>query len=290
MNKYDVRNNEKLRASFNELTRKTFGFDFVNWYDKGHWQEKYIPYVCIKDDKVVSNVSVNIMDFEVNGEVKHLIQLGTVMTDEEYRGQGLNRQLMEEILEEYQGKVDGIYLFGNDSVLEYYPKFGFKPAKEYEYSKAVQKGAHGYEIEKVDMSDEAACQRLYAAITGGCANDGFFMCDNLGLYQFWLVWNMENVYYVPEAEAYVIAEAENGRLFISQVFGGKELDMDRFAVAVGALVEGGLEEISLGYTPINKESYTVKEHKEEDCTLFVLGTELEKMLEDKIIFPIMSHA
>ena len=29
--------------------------------------------------------------------------------------------MMEAVLEEYAGKVDGIYLFGNDSVLDYYP-------------------------------------------------------------------------------------------------------------------------------------------------------------------------
>ena len=128
-----VKNDDRLRESFNELTRKTFCFDFVSWYETGHWGEMYLPHVLVDGDKVISNVSVNLMQFDLNGEKKNYIQLGTVMTDPEYRDQGLNRFIMEQILREYEGKVDGIYLFGNDSVLDYYPKFGFRPSKEYEY-------------------------------------------------------------------------------------------------------------------------------------------------------------
>lgn len=31
-----VRDNDKLRKSFNELTRQTYGFDFADWYEAGH--------------------------------------------------------------------------------------------------------------------------------------------------------------------------------------------------------------------------------------------------------------
>ena len=116
-----VRGNDALRASFNELTRQTFGFDFVNWYEAGHWGDFYVPHVLLDGEKVVSNVSVNFMQFDLQGKKKNYIQLGTVMTDKNYRGQGLNRELMERILSEYEGKVNGIYLFGNDDVLDYYP-------------------------------------------------------------------------------------------------------------------------------------------------------------------------
>ncbi len=82
---------------------------------------------------LISNVSVNIMQFDLLGEKKNYIQLGTVMTDRKYQGQGWNRKIIEQVLQEYKNTVDGIYLFGNDSVLHYYPKFGFQPSKEYEY-------------------------------------------------------------------------------------------------------------------------------------------------------------
>lgn len=34
-------------------------------------------------------------------------------------------------------KFDGIYLYGNDTVLDLYPKFGFVTATEYQYTKQI---------------------------------------------------------------------------------------------------------------------------------------------------------
>lgn len=285
--KYDVRNNDSLRASFNELTRNTFEFDFTDWYARGHWQEKYIPNVIVDGDKVVSNISVNLMQFEIDGESRHFIQLGTVMTDKQYRGQGLNRQLMEQILEEYRDKTDGIYLFANDDVLEYYPKFGFQSALEYVYGKKVRKQVQSYEMEKVDLSDEVACGKLYAAINSGSKNDGFPMQDNLGLYQFWLAAGYkENVYCVPEINAYVIAAVKQDALLIYQIWCQTELDVDRLAASFGSEIQ----EVNLGFTPIRKEDYERKVRKVEDSTLFVTGECLEEILKNKIMFPLLSHA
>lgn len=80
-----VKNNDIIRKSFNELTRNTFCFDFVNWYQSGHWGELYIPHVLLDGEKVISNVSVNLMQFDMCGQKKNYLQLGTIMTDLRYR-------------------------------------------------------------------------------------------------------------------------------------------------------------------------------------------------------------
>lgn len=315
----DVRNDEKLRASFNELTRKTFYFDFVSWYENGHWQDKYIPHVLVDNGKVVSNVSVNLMQLKVGEKMKSFIQLGTVMTDPDYRNQGLNRYIMEQILERYKGKADGIYLFGNDSVLDYYPKFGFKSALEYEYSRKVKGNAYGeaegceskekmhgmgkcvpYEIEKVDLSEQDASagftarEKLYAAIydcDGANPNDGFSMCDNLGLYQFWLAADFgESVYYVPEVGCYVLADVDGEVLHIHQIVGKQELDVDRFVAAFVTVFGEPVIEVKLHFTPMRKDDYEISIHKEEDCTLFILGEDLQIVEREKLMFPEISHA
>lgn len=292
----NIKEDEKLRASFNELTRKTFGFDFEEWYQKGHWQEKYIPHVIVDKDKVVSNVSVNLMQFMTEEGMRTYIQLGTVMTDPEYRGQGLNRYIMEWIIEEYRDKVDGIYLFGNDSVLGYYPKFGFKQGKEYVYTYELQdsNGKEAYTSVQTDMSDKKACNKFYEAIGKddrpeklSNANDDFYMCNNLGLYQFWLAADYgDSVYYMPEIDGYVVADMEGTTLVLQQIFAAKEVEMERLAKAFGA----DITNIRLGYTPVNRVNYKVDEYKEEDCTLFVIGEQLETELQKKIFFPVMSHA
>lgn len=152
----NYRDNAELRTSFNELAKATFGLDFEDWYQNGYWTDRYNPHSIVMDGKVVANVSVNRTDFEWNDEMKHFLQLGTVMTDEAYRSRGLIRRIMEEIDAEYAGKVDGIYLFANNSVLDFYPKFGFAPAKQYEYVREAKTEVNvpAVPAKKVSMADK----------------------------------------------------------------------------------------------------------------------------------------
>lgn len=291
-----VKNNDLIRNSFQELTRQTFGFDFVDWYESGHWGELHIPHVLLDGEKVISNVSVNLMQFDICGQKKSYVQLGTVMTDLKYRGQGLNRWLMEQILQECKGKVDGIYLFANDSVLDYYPKFGFKSSKEYEYYMDCDhiKHVNPYRFEIVDMSQNEQSERVYDVIRNYSSqgdsqnqNDGMYMSENIGLYQFWLAAEYgNNLYYLPENDIYVVANVEGQVLHIQQIFGKQPIEMERLVKTFGQ----DIHEAVLGYTPIKKEQFLVREHKEEDCTLFILGEDLQCIERNKMIFPVLSHA
>ncbi|MCI9078228.1 MAG: GNAT family N-acetyltransferase [Lachnospiraceae bacterium] len=292
----NVRDNDILRNSFNILVRKTFCFDFTEWYNAGYWGEMYIPHVLSDGERVVSNVSVNIMQFDICGIKKNYIQLGTVMTDSEYCGKGLNRYIMENILEKYRDSTDGIYLFANDTVLDYYPKFGFVPSKEYEYFMPCSGMADvkPYVLERASISQERHSVGLYNAITGYCNDDGFtnqndrmYMDKNPGLYQFWMAEGFwERIYYIPEKGAYVAADMEGKVLHIYQVFGKKYIETRRLAKSFGE----GVEEVVTGYTPVCKEEFQIREHKEEDCTLFIMGEDLQRIEKDKIMFPVLSHA
>lgn len=297
----NIRDQKDLRDGFNELTRKTFCFDFTTWYQMGQWNKyKYIPHVLICNDKVVSNVSANVMHFCVNGQIKNYIQLGTVMTDSEYRGQGFNRYLMETVLDEYAGKTDGIYLFGNDSVLDYYPKFGFRAIREFSYgiTKDSEKWrqTEAYTLKKADIQDKSVFDGLYAAIVRadkakGVKNpeDAFYMFDNVGLYEFWFNHGYgEKIYYIPETDSYIVAEVKGEKLTVYQTFGNCEPDI--FRIKDFFALSTSISEIELGYTPMQKDIYVVKEHKEEDCTLFVIGDDLTGMETMKCMFPVLSHA
>ena len=104
---------ERSRHMLNELTRKTFGFDFEGWVTGGYFEGDYIPYSLIENGMMLSNVSANKMQFDQNGTVKNYIQIGTVMTDTDHRGQGLAAQLMQHVISTYENECDGIYLFAN---------------------------------------------------------------------------------------------------------------------------------------------------------------------------------
>ncbi len=296
-----VRNNDLLRDSFNKLTKTTFGFDFTDWYEAGGWGELYVPYVMMDGNQVVSNVSVNRIRFDLGGVKKDYIQIGTVMTDEKYRGQGLNGKLMEHILKEFEGTVDGIYLFGNDSVLNYYPKFGFRVSKEYEYymvfdgiSGSSIESLEPYEIQKLDMAQNGKKEALYREIRNYFTdpenknqNDGMYMSENLGLYQFWMAAGFGDcIYYMPETGTYVAANVEGQVLRVEQVFGKRLVEIPRLARSFGK----GIRQAVLGYTPVHKELFQVREHKEEDSTLFIMGEDLQRIEEKQMMFPVLSHA
>ncbi|HBG11095.1 MAG TPA: GNAT family N-acetyltransferase, partial [Clostridium sp.] len=113
-----MKEDNALRRSYNRLAEKTFGLSFEEFYQNGYWTDKYIPYSLIDDGKVIANASVNILKASYNGQEKRCIQIGTVMTDSDYRNQGLSRYLIERILSEWKETCDTMYLFANDSVLD----------------------------------------------------------------------------------------------------------------------------------------------------------------------------
>lgn len=292
----NYRNNDALRKSFNELAMKTFDIHFEDWYQNGYWGEKYNPYSIVMDGKVVSNVSVNHMNFLRNGERKFFIQLGTVMTDDSYRNRGFIRQIMEEIERDYEKKADGFFLFSNDSVLDFYPKFGFHKSNEYQYAKetaatvqtiAGQSAAAKMTIEQIPMRDKTAWTLLEKAMLKSIPQSSFEMIDNRELILFYVTKYMqENVYYHKEQDAYVIAEMENDNLLIHNIFSSAPADIGQIVKSFG----NGIRQVTLGFTPMDCNGYTKGLRKEEDCTLFLKGKEFEHFAQDGLMFPTLSHA
>lgn len=282
----DYRNNVALRKSFNELAGKTFGINFEDWYQNGFWTDKYNPYSIVIDEKIVANVSVNQTDMCFDGKVKHFIQLGTVMTDEAYRNQGLIREIMEQIDADYQGKVDGMYLFSNDSVVTFYPKFGFQKGVEYQYTKQItNKGKN--QFEKIVMDNATAWRQLENVMEQSVFHGRFDMINNKELNMFYVTkYLQESVYYHKDTDTYVIADVENDKIFIQNVFSGKLTELDDILMLFGE----DIREVTLGFTPIDTESYQMTELHEEDCTFFVKGKELEIMEREKLRIPALSHA
>lgn len=277
------RDNKELRLSFNEMAKKNFSIDFEDWYQNGFWSDKYNPYSIEFKGEIIANVSVNIMDFILNGEEVNLIQLGTVMTKEGYKNKGLIRVLMDEIDKDYKD-VDGIYLFANDSVLEFYPKFGFKKSYEYKCSKKVSIGEEKTVV-NISMDNKEDWNKFVEVMKESIPYGAFEMNDNYGLIMFYLSKYMQDtVYYIENLETYVIAEIEDEELMIHNVFSKKEVDLDEIIKAFGSEIK----KVNLGFTPKSKDGYEVEKIKNEDTTLFIKGTDVT--FENKFQYPSLSHA
>lgn len=281
------RNQDTLRHSFNALAGKTFeGLNFEPWYQNGYWSDSYNPYSIIVDGEIIANVSVNLIDFMWNGEKKHLIQLGTVMTDERFRNQGLIRRIMHEIDSEYSRRVDGIYLFANDSVLNFYPKFGFRQAMEYRYSKPFST-SRKRTVVQIPMKEKEDWLSLEAAMGQSVSYSRFSMAGNSNLIMFYITGFMQDcVYYDKQYDAYIIAETDGDTLVVHDIFSKEKYPVDDILASFGPETR----QVILGFTPTDTQSYMISPFRKEDCTLFVKDSVFDGFDQERLIFPTLSHA
>ena len=282
----NYRNNDVLRSSFNELAVKTFCLNFEDWYQNGFWGDNYNPYSIVRDGKVVANVSVNQTDMMIDGCVRHLLQLGTVMTDAAYRNQGLIRRIMEQIEADYGSTADGFYLFGNDSVLDFYPKFGFRKSREYLYTRQLDLTGDFAFVQTL-MDTPAKWRLLQDAMNRNAFHGRFDMVGNQELILFYVTKFMqEDVYYHEPSDTYIIAEREGDSLLLHNVFSSTLTDLEEVFRLFGKAVR----KVTLGFVPADAQNYTVSEYHIEDCTFFVKGSALDIMDRDKLRIPTLSHA
>lgn len=282
----NYRDNVALRKSFNELASETFDLDFEDWYQNGYWGDNYNPYSICIGDKIVANVSVNHINMLIDGTIKHFLQLGTVMTSKSYQNRGFIRQIMEEIDRDYSGNVDGMFLFANDNVLDFYPKFGFKKSIEYIYSKKVINNDE-CQLKQTLMNSPSNWKQLENAIDQNIFCGKLDMVQNPELIMFYVTKFMqENIYYHEKSDTYIIAEIENNHVFIHNIFSSTITNPED----VYPLFGKDISSITLGFTPINTENYEMNELKEEDCTFFIKGNSLLMIEEKKMRIPSLAHA
>jgi predicted N-acetyltransferase YhbS len=284
----DFKDNAMYRKSYNSLTKKTYGFDFEQWYQNGYWGNRYLPYSLMDGDTIIANVSVSIQDFLVLGENKKYIQIGTVMTDSAYKNQGFSRFIMEKILAEWANKCDMIYLFANDSVVDFYPKFGFTAVNEYQYSMKITNGSEQITAEKLDMSLDGSCKLLEEKVTNSMSMSNLAARNNVGLIMFYcLSFMSDNVYYLREQNVIVIAEFQNDTLRLIDIFSPSMVDLDTI---IKPLCTNGIEKVIFGFTPNDITGYSVNLLKEDDTTLFVMKDKADLFENHKIMFPVLSHS
>lgn len=278
--------NEKYRVSFNTLAQKTFGLDFEHWYQKEYLQGNYIPYSIVKDNKIVANVSINKFTLVIDGNMRKAIQIGTVMTDDDYRNQGLSKRLMDIILNEYNAKEYIVYLFANDSVLDFYPKLGFERVLE-----------ASYEIDAKSIVREQACTRVLS-------NDGIETAQldkylrnrkpvskKLGIINDW--WplvaycddeDLGELYDLVGAGIIIKAKRVENILHIYDILSLEDFEFDK---VVERVVQEQDEKVVIHFVPdSSKYKFTKASIHNNDDALFIRKGQ---RFSDEILFPLTSH-
>ncbi|WP_418300748.1 GNAT family N-acetyltransferase [Lysinibacillus fusiformis] len=284
----DYRHDDCLKESFNDLAIKTFGLDFRDWYNKGYWNDQYIPYSFVQEGKVIANASVYKMSIRINGEQLKGIQIGTVMTDERYRHQGLAKQLMLHIMKEYEGTCDFMYLFANETVLDFYPKFGFTRIHESEFSldltarpiqrKQINVQQLTVEHDLARLENYAKNRYIHSSMIAVEQNESLLM------FYFTLVFP-HAIYYLEELETIVFMEEEEGVLNIYDIISLQPIHIEEL---LANIVKDTTQKVVFYFTPeftLNGMTATIQPN--DDDALFVLSK--KAILQGNFMFPLTSH-
>ena len=283
----DYMRDDVKRRALNALAQRTFGIDFEAWVKDGYFEGDYIPYSLIENGKLLSNVSVNRMQFVQNGAARTYIQLGTVMTDAAHRQHGLARRLMERVLRDWEGRCDGIYLFANLGALDFYRKMGFREGVcEYLYTLRKDGGLSGQGTFR--PIDESLRARYMDCVRHGAANAALQQVNRFGLQMFYTA-DLSSVFYDGDLDCFAVIEEEEDALTVQSV-------VSRSVVLLRVVLERldiAGKTVRLGFAPRGEDAALFEARRydgADDYRLFYRGAPVEDIERERLCFPVLSHA
>ena len=240
------------------------------------------------ENKVIANVSVNLMDFKVLGQERRYIQIGTVMTDPAYRNKGLSKFLMEKVLDEWKDQCDAIYLFANDSARKFYPQFGFEEAIEYQCMQSINKKDTEVAVRALNIDNTEDLALLLRCYQASNPFSALSMEKNTGLLMFYCSSFMkEDIYYIDAYDTVAIATFNEDTMILHDVFGESKASLEDI---INVVARKSTKTVVLGFTPENREGYNSSILDEEDLTLFIMKDKENIFKKHEIMFPTLSHA
>ncbi|MDF1544230.1 MAG: GNAT family N-acetyltransferase [bacterium] len=269
---HNYRDDADLRDKLFEFIDQIYPWaKFRKWHKLGYWSEQYIPYSIIENDKIVANVSVSRMDLIMNGQPANGIQIGTVGTLPEYTGRGYSRQLMELALSRHEQEVDTMFLFANDSVEEFYPKFGFTQQYESFFVKRVELNSSGFRARALAYESETDRSIVNQLLANRLP---LTECFGAGNYDFVFYWHWINSFpdsllYLEQEDAIIIATERDERMNIWDVISVERLEI--ISLLPKVVRSDKIRKVNYHFPPDIFSFDYDQSKKDEDSLLFVLG-------------------
>jgi len=270
-------NNPAYEAMFNDFIQETFGFSFAPWFAANSWDSNYESYSVIENGQMIANVCIYKADMLIDGKKIPSIQFGAVATRKKARGRGLSRMLMEHVLSLYPNTL--AYLSANSSVVDFYPKFGFKQIQTYTPQITISiNNAHITDVEcHLDTLKNALLNRgNYSSVLD------IVKPYSVPLFHFLMQYE-EDTYHLPKCNAIVVATKKANTLFIADVISEKPVSFNEIAAE---LPFTGIETVTFGFCPDKLDvSPTWKPTDMTEDPFFIRG---DWNLPDKFCFPATS--
>lgn len=298
----DLTSNESIRNSFIKLINDEFAFDFSNWYNLGFWTPKYEPHVLCKNGEVVATVTVNYMKYRFKERIHSYLQIGGVLTRDDYQKKGLSRWLMNQIMEQYREKCEQMFLFSDDVAVDFYPKMGFVKTQEYlPIYKWKSNSRSACEVKKLNISQPEDREILLHAYEFGNPFSRFNSVDCVELVVFYgIEFLKECYYYFPQYDLVAIGWISGDVLKLDDIYGSSICFNQTNATTIlqnivkTILMQNNCDsnnmDVELGFSPNETlPDIEIIPLNVPDDTTFILGDKDNIIEVNKLRFPVMSH-
>jgi predicted N-acetyltransferase YhbS len=197
------------------------------WLDRGGWTTDYEVFALLDGDQIVSSVGRSRMQLIHNGHAVAGYQLGAVGTLPHYRGRGLARRLMDEIVGELDHPDQPIILYANDSVVDFYPRFGFRRIAQKQSVADVSIAPAKMPAARFDPGDAAHRPKLRNLFGRAMPIRGPLSAANYYSIALWhLSCSPISAFWLPEFDALVAATTKNERLIVHDVIAARPFDLN----------------------------------------------------------------
>lgn len=219
-------NNQLEREKLFPLFENVFGIQastLADFSNRGLWNKDYRPYTFFDGDRAVSNVSAFPLEMLIDGEIRSCFGIQSVMTDPDYRKNGLMKELFQKMLDDLENKFEGAFLFTSSP--ELYTPFGFKVMKQHYFKKTIehQTGYKPASILKMKPLEDAGHLQLLTEIFNKRQplSKRFTPINYLHSVYFNLYnpWIYEKIYYIEKLNTMVVFEIADRTLRLFDMIG-----------------------------------------------------------------------
>jgi len=235
-------NYKEYEALFDDLIKEVFGFSFKPWFEQELWDNRYESYSIIQDNKMLSNLCIYKTEMSSQGQRFQAIQLGAVCTRKSEQSKGLSRLLMEHVLNIY--KNTPAFLFANESVIDFYPRFGFRQVQTHRPVIKATKNNKRTTAVKLEADDLAVKNAIYSR-TGHSKILDCLDTDPIQVFHM-LMSYPDDIYYLPTHDAIIVAQKKDKNLFIADVITNKPIKFEKIKQE---LPFKDIETIEFGFCP-----------------------------------------
>jgi GNAT superfamily N-acetyltransferase len=206
---------EHWRTSLNALSQSLWGITVLAGGEKD-----YVPFSYAYENEIVANVSVGRFDCVIDNQKTPASMIQTVMTEESHRNRGLIRELFAQVQEHIQQTTGRTFFTANRNKQAFYGKFGYQTTELIDHFKwTVQTDINPKKVVKIDWtSDSQKADFMNALAKRAPVSNEFGFVERHWLL-LWFIdhFHRENLYFLPELQAYVVCHWDESTFELKDV-------------------------------------------------------------------------